>query len=131
MQTVTLQTRLSSVIQDWVLSPTRLPYDLPVLVEKMKDTSSWAKRQLAASILFKDSCRKVLLTSMHENTEVISFQAGKSATLQIIEGKIEFSTSKETIILNQGQYLTFHDNINYSLTSLEDSSFLLTLVTCQ
>jgi len=131
MQTETPQVRLSSVRKDRVLSATRLPYDLPVLVEKMKDTSSWAKGELAASILFKDSCRKVLLTSMHENTEVISFQAGKSATLQIIEGKIEFRTNKETIILNQGQYLTFHDNINYSLISLEDSSFLLTIVACR
>ncbi len=131
MDTKTLQIKRSSINKSRVLSANRLPYDLPVLIKNMKHSSSWGKGELTASILFKGSCKRVVLTSMHENTEVISFQAGKSATLQIIEGKIEFRTNKETIILNQGQYLTFHDKINYSLTSLEDSSFLLTLLACQ
>lgn len=68
---------------------------------------------------------------MLDNAEVIFSQPANSVTFQVMEGKIEFHTNKKTIVLNNGNLLTLNDNIKFSLTSLEKSVFLLTLLTAQ
>jgi hypothetical protein len=106
-----------------------LQYELPKLIKKMKDTTGWKNGELAATILLKSPDKQIVLTILHDDTQVNSFQSGDSVTFQIIEGRIELHTPANTVILNNGQYLTLHDKIKFSLTSLEDSVFLLTFLT--
>jgi quercetin dioxygenase-like cupin family protein len=68
-----------------------------------------------------------VLTALHENTEVNSFQSNDSITFQIIEGKLKFHARKESITIDKGQLLTLHENIKYSLTAMEETVFLLTI----
>lgn len=104
-------------------------YDLPSLINNMKHTPAWENGELNAMILLRSPGKKIVLTAMHERTEVTSFQSGDSITFQIIEGKMKFQTRKETVILHKGQLLTLHDNIKFSLITLEESVFLLTILT--
>jgi quercetin dioxygenase-like cupin family protein len=64
---------------------------------------------------------------MHGGTEVKSFQSNDSVTFQIIEGKLRFHVRKDTITLNEGQLMTLDENIKYSLTTQEETVFLLTI----
>jgi quercetin dioxygenase-like cupin family protein len=104
-----------------------LTFDLPTLIQKMKLSYSWAKGELNAMILLKRPDKQIVLTALHEDTEIRSFQSDDSITFQIIEGKLCFHTHKESITLNKGQLLTLHENINYSLTTREDTVLLLTI----
>jgi quercetin dioxygenase-like cupin family protein len=103
-------------------------FDLPTLIESMKHSYSWGKGELNAMILLKSQEKKILLTALHEGTEINSFQSNESISLQILEGRLEFHTWKESVILDKGQLLTLHDKIKYSLTSSEETVFLLTVV---
>lgn len=102
-------------------------FDLPALIQKMKLSYSWAKGELNAMILLKRPDKQIVLTTLHEDTEIISFQSDDSITFQIIEGKLWFHTQKESITLNKGQLLTLHENIKYSLTTREETVLLLTI----
>jgi hypothetical protein len=102
-------------------------FDLPSLIEKMKHKPSWAKGGLNAMILMKSAAKQIVLTALDEGTEIQSFQTNDSITFQIIEGLLKFHTGKESVILGKGQMLTLHEKIKYSLTTREETVFLLTI----
>jgi quercetin dioxygenase-like cupin family protein len=104
-------------------------FDLPILIEKMKQSQSWEKGELNAMILLKSPDKQIVLTALHEGTEINSFQSNDSITFQIIEGQLMFHTRKESVTLEKGQLLTVHENIKYRLTSWEETVFLLTIAT--
>lgn len=103
-------------------------FDLPTLIENMKLSHSWEKGDLNAMILLKSPEKQIVLTALHEGTEISSFQANDSISVQVIEGEIKFRTQKESVTLIKGQLLTLHENINYSLKSMEETVFLLTIL---
>jgi len=108
-------------------NPSLLLFDLPTLVDKMKQKQSWADGELNAIVLLKTPDKQIVLTAMHNGTEIQSFQSNDSITFQIIEGKLIFHTRNDSVILDEGQLLTIHENIKYSLTTKEETVLLLTI----
>ena len=101
-------------------------FDLPTLIEKMKQHSC-IKGELNAKILLKSPEKQILLTILHEGTKIKSFQSNDSITFQIIEGKLRFRTFIESATLNKGQLLTLNKNIKYNLKTKEETVILLTI----
>ena len=102
-------------------------YDFPTLIGKMKQKHSWIKGDLDTMILMKTPTKQIVLTAMHEGTEIKSFQSNESITFQIIEGKMKFHTLKGSLNLDKDQLLTVCENIKYSLTTNEETVLLLTI----
>jgi len=127
METATLKSNLYQVNDYRSPDCTLSPFNLPSLIATMKQSYSWANGELNAMILLKRPDKKIILTAMHEETEIESFQSNDSITFQIIEGKLKFHTRKGTVTLNEGQLLTFDENAKYRLTTQEVTVFLLTL----
>jgi len=112
------------------ISATLKQFDLPSLIEKMKESRSWKKGELKTLTLLDVPGRQIVLTAIHEGTEIDSFQTCDSITLQIVEGRILFRTSKEVKFLDEGQALTLFENIKYSFTARAETVVLLTLANC-
>lgn len=127
METETLNARsaLSDVFGSQ--NPLSFTFDLPTLIENMKNSHSWANGELNSIILLKTPDKKIMLTALHKGTEIDSFQANDSITFQIIEGKLKFHTRRESVILEKGQSLTLHEKIKYSLLTKEETVYLLTI----
>jgi quercetin dioxygenase-like cupin family protein len=106
---------------------TLLGFNLPSLIATMKQSYTWANGELNALTLLKSPKKQIILTAMHEGTEIKSFQSDDSITFQIIEGKLRFHIRKDSITLNEGQLMTLDENIKYSLTTQEETVFLLTI----
>jgi quercetin dioxygenase-like cupin family protein len=104
-----------------------LAFDLPSLIDNMKQSYTWANGELNALILLKSPEKQIILTAMHEGTEILSYQANDSVTVQIIEGRLMFHHHKDKITLNKGQLMTLSDNVKYRLTTEEETVFLLTI----
>jgi quercetin dioxygenase-like cupin family protein len=104
-------------------------FNMETLIRDMKQSRTWAKGELDAMILLRNPEKQILLTAMHKGTEIDSFQSQDSITLKVIEGKLKFLSGKNDVILNEGQFLTLHDKISYSMKSLEETVFLLTIAT--
>lgn len=104
-----------------------LTFDLPTLIEKLKQGKSWAQGELNAMVLLNRSDRQVVLTALPKGTEISSFHSSESITFQIIEGKLLFHIRKKSVVLDKGQLLVLHEKIKYRLTSREETVFLLTI----
>jgi quercetin dioxygenase-like cupin family protein len=127
METGTLKTRSSLSGDNRSRKATMHTFDLPALIKKMKRECTWLQGELDARILLKSPHKQIVLTALHKGTEIISFQSNDSITIQIIEGKLRFHTRKESVVLENGQLLTLHEKIKYSLTTNEDTVLLLTI----
>jgi quercetin dioxygenase-like cupin family protein len=103
-------------------------FDLSALIKIMKHSDTWSKGELNTLILLKSPNEKIILTAIHKGTEIKSFQADDSITIQVLEGELRYRTHNDSVILSNGQLMTIHDKIKYKLTASEDSVFLLTLL---
>lgn len=109
------------------LNPSLLLFDFPTLIGKMKHKLTWVKGDLETMILLKIPTKQIVLTALHEGTEIKSFQSNESITFQVIEGKMKFHSRKGSVNLDKGQLLTLSENINYSLTTNVETVLLLTI----
>jgi hypothetical protein len=107
-----------------------LTFDLPCLIEEMKLSRSWAKGELKNMILLNSPDKQVLLTAVHERTEIDSFQINDSVAYHILEGELVFRTREESLNLKEGQLLTLYEKVQYSLTATAETVFLLTISKC-
>ncbi len=97
------------------------------LFEKMKLKRTWMKGELNSKILVNTSEKQIVLTTIHEDTEIDSFQSNDSVTFQVIGGKLKLHTRKESIILSEGQFLVLHEHVKYRLTATAETVFLMTI----
>ncbi|MFA5046869.1 MAG: hypothetical protein WC542_13170, partial [Paludibacter sp.] len=101
--------------------------NMPSIIENMKHYYLGSDEDLNSRILLKSQTKNVILTVAHRGTEIESFQSADSVTFQILEGKLRLRTRRNSVLLNKGQHLTLNEKIKYSLTTTEDSAFLLTI----
>ncbi|HEY5589542.1 MAG TPA: hypothetical protein VIK55_00860 [Paludibacter sp.] len=127
MEKQSFKTETSLSTDKSIQNASLLNFDLPTLVENIKLSQSWVQGKLNAVILLKSPEKQIVLTALHEDTEINSFQSSDSITVQIIEGKLKFHTRKVSVMLGRGQILTLHENIKYSMLTKEKTVFLLTI----
>jgi quercetin dioxygenase-like cupin family protein len=108
---------------DSIISELGLAY----LIKTMKKSKPWTNGELNSLILMNKPEKQVILTAMHDGTEIESFQANDSITLQIIEGLIRFRVRNNTVTIREGQLMKLDENIKYNFIAREDTVFLLTI----
>jgi quercetin dioxygenase-like cupin family protein len=123
-----METAISDTIvqtpSDSIISELGLAY----LIKTIKKSKPLTNGELNSLILLNKPEKKVILTSMYEGTEIESFQANDSITLQIIEGHIRFRVRNNTVIIREGQLMKLDEHIKYNFIAREDTVFLLTII---
>lgn len=104
-----------------------LRQDIQDLIRNMKLSNAWVRGNLNSMILVKNTEKDVVLVALHEGTEIVSCQSNDSITFQVIEGSLEFNTSKTSASLGMGQVLTLNDKVKYRLTASEETVMLLSI----
>jgi hypothetical protein len=102
-------------------------HDLPGLIRRMKLSNAWAKGNLNAMILEKNTLENIVLVALHEGTEIVSYQANDSITFRVLEGKMEFKSQNTSAALGMGQVLTLNDKVKYRLTAREETVMLMSI----
>lgn len=106
-------------------------FDIPAVIDDLKHEPGWLAGEISTVLLLNSPSIKVLLTLLHEGTEVISFQANESVTFQVLEGSLIIHIRDESVNLQKGELLTLDEKIKYSFDTVEETAFLLTLVSAE
>jgi quercetin dioxygenase-like cupin family protein len=101
-------------------------FDIPSLIEMLKQDPSWSKKELSTMVLLKSPVKNIVLTLLPAGTEIRSVQLNDTITYQVIEGKLKFRIRNESVILGKGELLMLNEKTKYQFDSLEESAFLLT-----
>jgi hypothetical protein len=127
MEIETLKPRLHNIMDHLSSGCSLRDIDLPALIASLKQSPTWTKGEISTLILLKSPEKKIILAAIHEGTEIESFQSNDSVMLQVLEGRLRFHNSEDTVTLDEGQLMTFDENVKYTLTTLEETVILLTI----
>jgi quercetin dioxygenase-like cupin family protein len=70
---------------------------------------------------------RIVLLGLHKGAELTTHSANAMISVQVLEGKINFTAERQTAILQKGQMIALNEKIPHSVIALEESFFLLTL----
>lgn len=127
MEIKTQQGDPSLIMGERSLNPSSFLFDLPTLIRQMKYSFSWISGEISTMVLFRSADKQIVLAAMHEGTEIISDQTNDLVTFQIIEGKIMLRTKVETLLLDEGHFLTLYENNMFTLTTQQETVLMLTI----
>ena len=103
-------------------------FDLKNILAEIKAHEAWQKGEHSAKTLIKDHRQRITLVALRGGTKIASHQANGPISVQMIDGKMKFTTPMRSVTLENGQILTLRSKIQHSMEALQDSAFLLTMV---
>jgi quercetin dioxygenase-like cupin family protein len=103
--------------------------DIPSFSKQIKNEKPWNNSDRNAITVFKTNGLRIVLIALHKNAEMTEHTADGMISLQVLEGKILFTTKEQAVELGKGQMLALHENVPHSVLANEETIFLLTLTT--
>lgn len=113
---------------DRILDTSLVEMDLNSFIHQIKNETTWATTNHNSITIFKSDNTTIVLIGMHQNAELKKHKAYGNIHVQVLEGKINFSTEQQTVSLQKGQMIALKADIPHSVQALEDSFFLLTVI---
>jgi len=96
-------------------------------INQIKFEKTWADSDRNSITIFKSTTLRIVLIGLHENVELKPHNANGVLSVQVLHGKIEFTTGPKNTQLKKGYMKALHENITHSIKALTESFFLLTL----
>jgi quercetin dioxygenase-like cupin family protein len=106
-----------------------LTFDLPAILTQLKREETWAHAPRTGITLLKGERLRVMLVALHAGTTIPLHQSDGPITVHVLEGTLTFRTEAHTLTLDTGHLLTLQGGIPHAVEAVEESVFLLTLVT--
>ncbi|VVB77771.1 Cupin domain protein [uncultured archaeon] len=88
----------------------------------------YPKEGVLSKEILKDRKLNLTLFCMAKNTEISEHTSTKAGTVYVIEGNGIFNLEGKDIIMKEGVLIHMKENAVHSLKAIENTSFLLTLV---
>jgi quercetin dioxygenase-like cupin family protein len=110
-----------------VLNAQLVEMDLHKFIAQIKSEAAWKESDRNSVTIFKSETMRIVLMGLHQHTELKPHKANGVISVQVLEGKINFSTEEKTSLVESGQMIALQDNITHSVMALTDAFFLLTL----
>lgn len=112
---------------DRILYAPLVEMDLNKFIEQIKSETTWAESDRNSVAIFKSDTLRIVIIGLHENAELKPHKANGVISVQVLEGKIEFTAEQQTTQIEKGRMIALQENITHSVRALTDSFFLLTL----
>lgn len=112
---------------DRILNAPLVEMNLTDFIAQLKSESTWADSDRNSVTIFKSPTMRIVLLGLHKNAALKPHKANGVISVQVLDGKIEFTAEGQTHLMEKGQMVALHDNLTHSVLALEESFFLLTL----
>jgi quercetin dioxygenase-like cupin family protein len=114
---------------DRLIDAALVTIDLPLFMEQIKEETPWKERDRNAITVFKTNGLRIVVIALHKGAEMTRHTADGIISLQVLEGRLQFSTDRRSVQLIKGEMLTLHERIPHSVLAVEETIYLLTLAT--
>ena len=114
---------------DRMIDAALVSIDLPMFIEQIKSEAAWENSDRNAVTVFKTNGLRIVLIALHKGAEMATHTANGMISVQVLEGKLQFNTNKQSVELLKGRMLALHACIPHSVLALKETVFLLTLTT--
>lgn len=111
-----------------VLNAELVEMNLNQFIEQLKNEITWKESDRNSLTIFKSPTLRIVLMGLHANAELKAHKANGVISVQVLEGKINFSTVNQTSVMEKGNMIALQENVIHSVTALNESFFLLSIV---
>lgn len=111
-----------------VLNAELVEMNLNQFIEQLKNEITWKESDINSLTIFKSPTLRIVLMGLHANAELKAHKANGVISVQVLEGKINFSTVNQTSVMEKGNMIALQENVIHSVTALNESFFLLSIV---
>ncbi len=110
-----------------ILNAELVEMNLNDFIKQLKSETTWSESDRNSVTIFKSETMRIVLLGLHEDAELKPHKTNGVISVQVLEGKIEFTTNQRSTLLEKGQMIALHENISHSLRALTECCFLLTI----
>src|ERR1700722_9749037 len=89
-------------IPDRLLDGPLLSFDLTEVIKKIKQEDTWKIGERNAITLLKSANMRIVLIALHGQMEINFHQSGNMISVQFLEGKVNFQTEDQSVMLEKG-----------------------------
>jgi quercetin dioxygenase-like cupin family protein len=100
--------------------------DFSSFLEQMKKDKSWHDRDRKAITVFKANGTRIILYAIRKGAEIIKQKKDGQITMQVLEGRMQFTSEGQSVKLRKGQILMLNESAAYNLQAKKKTFFLLT-----
>ena len=102
--------------------------DIPDLIEQLKDENAWKENDRNSITVFKTGKMRIVLVALHKDATMKTERPENIFSLQVLKGKVKVTTEFTSTEVEKEKIVALHEQIQYSITALKKSMFLLTIV---
>lgn len=110
-----------------IMDASLVSIDLNHYKKMIREEDKWKEGARNAITIYKSSEVRILMIALHANGDLPRHSANGTICVQVLEGKMNFSTPDRTAELSEGEMIVLHKNIPHSVTAIEETVFLLTV----
>ena len=110
-----------------LLDATLVSIDMPDFIKQLKSEPAWEKSDRNAMTVYKTDGMRIVLIALHEDAVLARHIAQGIISVQVLEGKVNFNTDNQSIVLEKGQMIALHKGEPHSVAAIKESVFLLTI----
>lgn len=111
-----------------IVDAAQVTIDLRSFTEQIRAEKVWKDSDRNAITVFKSDGMRIVLIALHKDAEMKKHTANGIISVQVIEGKILFTTEEQSVELGNGQMLALHEGVPHSVLAKEETIFLLTFI---
>lgn len=101
--------------------------DIPDFMKQIKNEKTWHTSDRNAITIFKTDGMRIVVVALHAGAIMEEHSAEGIISVQVLEGTIKFSTSKDMRMLGKNQMVALHQGLKHSVEAVSEAVFLLTL----
>ncbi len=100
--------------------------DISSFLKQIKKDNSWKDNDRNALTILKTSSMRIVLYAIRKGAEMIKQKKDGKITVQVLEGKMLFTSGGQSVKLGKSQMLVLDESAAYSLQAKRKTFFLLT-----
>lgn len=102
-------------------------FDPQAMLTRVLQEEGWLKGNDRALVLAKTDRMRVVLRALHAGSALPTHKADGPITVQVLTGRIEFTTESRTVGLKEGELLALRAGVPHSVRALDQSAILITV----
>ena len=111
--------------EDRIIDAPVLLIDVSEYIDQITREETWSINDKNAITIFKTEKIRLLLIGMHKGAEMHTDRPENILVLQLLKGRLFFTSNEKHLTIKRDQVLVVHENIYYSLKATHESFFLL------
>ncbi|MES1220473.1 MAG: hypothetical protein ABUT20_33535 [Bacteroidota bacterium] len=110
---------------DRILDAPYVFFDIRSALNIIRNEKAWHEGDRNAITTFKSDGLTITVTALKKDAVVDKIQVEGFTTLQVLEGQVNIKTPDGNMKMIATQVMVFHPSVQYTITALNESSFLL------